>query len=70
LLTDPDFVDKGEFEKFARTLAGMMVFVVPLLASFFCRKLNMERRLSVTSLFLQGFHAVLGRFSSFWAVGC
>jgi hypothetical protein len=69
-LTDPDFIDKGEFEKFARTLAGMKVFVVPLLASFFCRKLNMERRLSATSLFLQGFYVVLWRFSSFWAVGC
>jgi hypothetical protein len=41
-LTDPDFVDKGEFEKFARTLARKKVVVVPLLASFFCRKLNIE----------------------------
>jgi hypothetical protein len=34
-LTDPDFVDKGEFEKFARTLARKKIFVVPVLASFF-----------------------------------
>jgi hypothetical protein len=34
-LADLDFVDKGEFEKFARTLARKKVFVVPLLASFF-----------------------------------
>jgi len=34
-LTDPDFVDKGEFEKFARTWVSMEVFVVLLLASFF-----------------------------------
>jgi hypothetical protein len=35
LLTDLDFVDKWEFEKFARTLARKKVYVVPLLASFF-----------------------------------
>jgi len=37
LLTDPDFVDKGKFEMFARTLASIKVFVVPLLASFFVK---------------------------------
>jgi len=63
-------VDKGEIERFAYTLAGKKVGVVPLYSPLFCRRPNNNRSFDVMPIPFLGIYVTLGLFPSFWAVLC
>jgi len=69
-LTDPEFADKGEIERFACTFASKKVDVVPLYSLLFCRKPLNNRSFDVMPILLLGIYVASGLFPSFWAVVC